>query len=398
MRIAFFSDNFYPEISGIADSIMTTGRELGRRGHKVRFFAPTYPQGAYEMLGLPEGNPDLGPNVSFTRFASFPYPGGTGTGQGRMVIPTGLRFPALRSFHPDLIHVHLPFGACLEGVISAKILGVPIVATDHTPISEFLRYSPIKNDWFRNAVFSYNRWFYNQAKFLSSPSAAVFAELGEEKIIPPHHPVSNPLKTEHFYPRDNKKELKEKFGLGEFTILYVGRLAPEKKIDETITALAALGEKAPGTELAIVGRGGAEGALRKMSASLGVADKVKFLGFLNDEELPLAYAASDVFAIMSTAETQSIAAMQAMMTEVPVVAARAWGLKEYVNEKNGILVEPGDVAGLTSALLELYSDRERRLTLGQGGREFASGFSITKIADAWEKIYQEVIAGYNQSK
>ena len=54
MRIAMFTDNFYPELSGISDSIMTTGYELARRGHEVAYYAPRYSTQDYEAMRLPD--------------------------------------------------------------------------------------------------------------------------------------------------------------------------------------------------------------------------------------------------------------------------------------------------------------------------------------------------------
>ena len=74
MKIAFFSDNFYPELSGISDSIVTLGRELGRRGHVIKFFAPYYSKKNYQKINKPMEEISLGPNVSVERFFSLPYP------------------------------------------------------------------------------------------------------------------------------------------------------------------------------------------------------------------------------------------------------------------------------------------------------------------------------------
>src|SRR3989344_6465229 len=148
MRIAFFSDNFYPELSGISDSIITTATELGRRGHQIRFFAPRYSTRNYSLLGLAAKEPSLGPNVSFCRFFSLPFP--TGTGQGRLVVPSGWRTWAIKSFSPDILHSHLPFGVGLEGLIASKILHKPLVGTNHTPTSEFIHYSPWQPKWLKN--------------------------------------------------------------------------------------------------------------------------------------------------------------------------------------------------------------------------------------------------------
>ena len=99
MRIAIFSDNFYPELSGISDSIITTARELARRGHVIRFFAPRYAPRDYRAVNLPPEEPALHERIGISRFASLPY--GGPSGQARIVVPAGFRALRVREFAPE---------------------------------------------------------------------------------------------------------------------------------------------------------------------------------------------------------------------------------------------------------------------------------------------------------
>ena len=110
-----------------------------------------------------------------------------------------------------------------------------------------------------------------------------------------------------------------------FTVLYAGRLAEEKKIDIVIRAAAQARTMIPNIRVIIVGRGAYEAQLRSLVQELGMEHAVTFAGFVPSEHLASYYAKSDVFAIMSTAETQSIVAMQALACAIPVIAADAWG-------------------------------------------------------------------------
>src|SRR3990167_10191588 len=113
MKIAVFSDLFHPELNGVSDSALATARQLALRGHEIRFYVPRYTAKDYAIANLPPIERDWGRGITIRRFFSLPYP--TGTGQGRAVIPCGFRTIAIRQFHPDIIHVHLPFGVGLEG-------------------------------------------------------------------------------------------------------------------------------------------------------------------------------------------------------------------------------------------------------------------------------------------
>jgi 1,2-diacylglycerol 3-alpha-glucosyltransferase len=396
MRIAMLSDNFYPELSGISDSALTLTRELVRRGHSAHFYVPKYPRAAYRRLNLPCAEIELGESVAVTRLASLPFP--TGTKQGRLVLPSGLLWRRIRRFQPDIVHVHLPFPVGLEGLIAARTLKIPLVGTNHTPVTEFLHYSPIRGAWVGRVAARYAAWFYSRCAFVSSPCEAIFQEMGARGFRAPHRVIPNPIRLDVFHPLSDKPLLKRRFGLSEFTILYAGRLAPEKHLDLLVRAVASLASEAPGITLALLGSGAADSDLRSLCRSLGVADRVQFLGYIPDlAAVAEVYNASDVFVIPSTAETQSLAAMQAMACGLPVVGVRAWGLTEYITEANGLLVEPGDGKALTEALVYLLHSPDARLRLGNGGRGSVQRFSPFAIAAEWEDVYQGVIEAHHRA-
>lgn len=390
MRIAFYSDNFYPELSGISDSIITTSKKLAEMGHFINFFVPKYSKKNYDLLSLPYKELFLHERIKITRLASISYP--TGTKQGRLVIPTGLRSIALRKFKPDLIHSHLIAGVGLEAIFDSKILNIPMVGTNHTPISEFVRYTPIKWKWFQNLTQRYDVWYYNHCRFVSSPSTPVLEEMKSLGFNKPSHPVSNPVDIQLFQKNHDKKMLKKKYGLTDFTLIYCGRLAPEKHVDLIIQAAAQLKDKIPDISIIISGTGSEGENLKELAKNLGIFEKIKFFGYMRDkEEFAKQYKAADLFLMLGTAETQSIVMMQAMATGLPVIGVRAWGLPDYIYKENGILIEPNDLNALKEKILFLYENKKVREDLGKGGKLFVEGFTPKKIAKAWEDIYSAVL-------
>ena len=85
MRIAIFSDNFYPELSGVTDSVIALGKELAKQGHYVHYFVPKYSPHDYQKVHAREKDSELGERIGVTRFASLPFP--TPSGQGRFLVP-----------------------------------------------------------------------------------------------------------------------------------------------------------------------------------------------------------------------------------------------------------------------------------------------------------------------
>jgi len=387
MKIAVFSDNFYPELSGITDSIMSSAKELGRLGHEIDFYAPRYSEKDFSMIGVSFKEPDLGENVRFHRMCSFPYP--APTKQARMVIPTFLRWMSMKENKPDIIHSHLFFGVGMEALAASKFLKVPMVGTSHTPISEFLKYGPLGSSFVENAALKFVSWYYNHCDFVSAPSAGILTDMKKYGFKKPSKVISNPIELQKFFPvADNEKhKIRKDFNLNGFIILYTGRLAEEKHIDVIIKAVASLKDRIPGINLAITGHGDAQVKLEELSKELGIGDKVRFMGTLNEEDHARIYKASDVFVIASTAETQSLSLLKAMATGIPVIGVNARALPEYISEENGFIVEPGDYGKMAEKIIFLHENLEKRKTLGQGGIKLVDNFSLPKIAKQWEDEY-----------
>ncbi len=402
MKIAIFTDNFYPELSGISDSIITTAKELAKLGHTIKFFVPEYSKKNFQTAGLKyKKEIDLGDNITITRLFAFPFIGPTK--QARMVIPIGIRTLAIRKFNPDIIHSHLFFGVGIEALIASKILGIPFIGTNHTAITEFLKYAPFKNNWLKKISIKYVNWYYGKCQFVSAPSQSVFDEMKRNGFNIKHEIISNPIELDIFNkPKkinniDEKKIYKKTFRLNDKTIVCVGRLAPEKNIDIIIKAIAIVKKIIPDITLIIAGHGTSSQLLENLVEKLKLTDNVRFLGTLNHKDLSNLYKASEIFTIASTSETQSMALIQAMACKLPVIGVRARALPEYIGDR-GILIKPGDIKMLAQKIVFLLGDSKLRDELGEQGFQFVQNFSQKNIALKWGKIYQKNINNLGKMK
>jgi len=388
MRIAFFSDNFYPELSGITDTIITTGKELKKRGHKVVYICPRYSPQDYAVgkRQYPiKKNDDTIDGMPIVRLPSMPMPLSP-TGQSRFAFPTGASFTFLDSFKPEVIHTQSPYGTGLEALHAAKRYGVPLVGTNHTAIEDFFPFG------MRAMMRRYDAWYYNHCNFVTTPYAALLRRMGKKGFHKPGRAVANPAELQAFGPAtpEEKAEHKRSFGLTGPVVLYAGRLGVEKHVDVVVRALALLVKDFPTITLVATGHGAAESGLKKLAQKLGVGRQIKFTGFLSRATLPHAYKTADVFAMMSTSDSQSIALMQAYSSGTPAVCARARGLPDYTPKEAGFLVEPGDHKALAAKIKLLLHDDTLRATMGAAAVDFAKKFSPEKIADEWEQIYESV--------
>ncbi|QQS16162.1 MAG: glycosyltransferase [Candidatus Moraniibacteriota bacterium] len=399
MKIAIFSDNFYPEMSGISDSIISLARELAARGHKIVFYVPRYSRRDFAVSKLPFRELDLGENIEIFRLFSLPYKAAP-TKQGRLVLPILSSYRHIKRFDPDIIYTQLFFGAGLEALLLSKLLKKMIVGTNHTPLLEFLKYAPVRWKRLENAGMKYVNWYYRHCVFVSAPCRALLSEMESFGFRSKSRVLSNPLELSDFSSSgspDEKVALKKKFGLSEHALLYTGRLAQEKNIDVVLRAMAIAKKSIPDISCAITGHGSAEPSLRQLAKKLGIEESVHFLGYLECEEFSDVYRAADIFTVMSTAETQCLSMMHAFASGLPVIAADAYGLPEYVPKNAGFIVAPGDTAGLAERMVYLFSYPEEMMRLGENGRNFVREFSASAVANEWERIFRTILGEVSET-
>lgn len=387
MRIAVFTDSFYPELGGIQDSVLYACRELGRRGHQVVIFAPGATRHDFKLAGVPGNEVDAGENVEIRRLFSLPVP--SSTGQSRLLVPTGRRWRRLLPFAPDIIHTHTFLGAGLEALRAARRLAVPLVGTNHWAIGEFGGYTPFSADFFRTASVRTVTRYYNRCAMVTGPSHSVIDEMRAFGLCRPHLVVSNPVDTAQFRPAPDARRaaLKRTYGFSNATIIYAGRLADEKKIDVLIRSVPVIARQVPDVMLALAGHGSARHRLEQLARALGVGERVRFLGTLDKPTLANAFHAADVFAIASTSETQSMVLIQAMSAGLPVVGARWRALPEYIDARSGFLAQPGDHEDFACRLTQLLQSGTLRKQMGDHAVRQTRQFSITSVTSRWEEIY-----------
>ena len=393
MRIAYFSDNFYPELSGITDTILITGGELSRRGHQVCYIGPRYSRKDYAKAGREyPADPDheLVDEMPVVRLPSLPLPFSP-TGQSRFALPVGRSFSFLEKFKPDLIHTQSPYSVGWEAVRASRRFGAPLVGTNHTAIEDFLPAGQLMR--------AYDARYYNHCDFVTAPYQKLLLRMREKGFRKPGRAVANPAELSEFTPANpaDKAEYKNGLGLQGPVLLYAGRLSADKRVDVLVRALPLLTKEFPTATLVVTGHGAAEPGLRALAQKLGVAGNIRFVGFLSRKALAQVYKAADIFTFMSTSDSQSIALMQAYAAGIPAVCARARGLPDYTPQNVGFLVEPGDVAGLAKHIQELLANQNLREQMGKAGVEFVQKFSPEKIAAEWEKIYTEVSQNFRRT-
>ena len=389
MRIAFFADIFYPELSGITDTILLTGIELARRNHQIEYFVPAYSKKNYNLVQTPRKELDLGANIKICRIPSMPFK--AGTLQGRAVIPNPLRALFSRKKF-DIVHSHHVFGVGLDALFMAKFKKIPFVGTNHTLFEAFIRYYPKyvpKID-----IMRYATWYYNRCDLLTTPSHYLLEDMKLKGLKKPAQVISNPIDSSFFKKIGIKNTLKKSLGFSPFTILYAGRLSSEKCVDLLIDPFISFAKKAPDASLVIVGHGTLRKSLEQQAHASGLGKRIKIMGpFMGKNKNILfdIFQASDVFIMPSTSETQSMAVLQAMASGLPIIAADAGALSEIVGVERGLLFTPGHTKEIRACFEKLYREKNLRESFIDNEQTFIKKFSVSNITDIWEKTYKSIL-------
>jgi 1,2-diacylglycerol 3-alpha-glucosyltransferase len=397
MKIAYFSDNFYPEISGISDSIITTGQELRKLGHEVVYIAARYSAKEYKPIlkydKTGEVLRDSREDLFVKRLPSLPMPNSP-TGQSRVALPILSSYEFLKDWKPDVIHTQSPYGCGIEAWLVSKLLKVPLVGTNHTPIEEFVHYAPLGR-YYEGLARKYDAWYYNRCVFVTAPYQGLLDNMRTVGFKSPGKGQANPVPfASSPSTKEQKLAAKIELQLPGPTLLCSGRLAPEKKVDVILEAVAKLTAEFPTITLLITGHGSVEGSLKKLAAKLGIEKNVQFLGFVDSSLLPKIYRATDAYVLMSTAETQSLSLMQAFAAGVPAVTAKSRGLVDYTPESCGFLIEPGNAEELAAKVALLLNNSGLREQMGEAGAKFVTTLMPLAIAHEWEQLYRNAIEAY----
>ncbi len=149
-------------------------------------------------------------------------------------------------------------------------------------------------------------------------------------------------------------------------------------------------------QLELVGDGPERARWTALTENLGVTDRVRFRGFLSEEELLAAYAHAAVFCMPGIAELQSLVTLEAMASGLPVVAADAMALPHLVRPgRNGWLYAPGDLAQLSTRLAALLTDPTLRRRMGASSLDIVAEHALGATLDRFEDVYYRVTARHS---
>jgi glycosyltransferase involved in cell wall biosynthesis len=290
----------------------------------------------------------------------------------------------VRAHRPDVVHTHL-IHADLHGTLAARAVGHrQVVSTKHgfEPWRRHRAYSLLDRltGSLQREIIVVSRGLEQRLRGNGDLGA------GKARI------VYYGLDAAEF--RRQAAPVSEVAGLPGPVVGTVSRLVPEKGVHVLLEAFAECVRVLGSGSLAIVGDGPARGALEAEARRRGVADRVRFLGYLPRGRVSAAIRAFDAFVFPTFfPEGFGLVVLEAMAWAKPIVASRVISIPEIIADgRTGLVVPPGDVDALRAALLRLRREPGLAARLGAAAhREVVERFGVGRMVDDTARVYDEVL-------
>ncbi|MGG4168518.1 glycosyltransferase family 1 protein [Rossellomorea vietnamensis] len=369
MRVALFSDTYYPQVNGVARTLKRLTDYYDKRRIEYKVFVP-------DLQDKKENYPNV---HSFTSFPFFLYP------ECRTAIanPKTIR-KQLMDFSPTLIHVTTPLTMGLFGIRGAKKLDLPLVASYHTHFDVYLNY--YKMMWAAPLLWKYMKWFYSHADRILVPSEETRLHLMKQGFTDLSI-WGRGVDCTAYSPKKRNSTLREKYKIEKkYILLYVGRLAPEKDLDtleKTIKHLPM--EMKEQVQWVIVG----DGPLKKELIDKTQGENVIFTGYLTGKELAETYASSDLFVFPSASETFGNVVLEAMASGLPAIVADRGGVTNIVEHNHtGLIAEAHRYQSFIHQIIELL-DGDRLIYMKRKALQMAE-------KQSWDAIFEGLISEFRE--
>jgi 1,2-diacylglycerol 3-alpha-glucosyltransferase len=396
MRVLLTTESFLPYLSGVTVSVDALARGLGAAGHEVLVLAP---RAATGMAPPDLGSPGPDPRIAWVPSYQLPR-----------VAPPGYRMPwplpstaglrDARAFRPDVVHAHSPFVSGLMGRSIARRAAAPLVFTHHTRFGDYRHYlGPFAGVGAR-LTDAYLRRFWAASSAVIAPSRDLADEIaarlpasrqGRVHVVPTGVDVDRIRATA---PHDVRGP--HGWGTGTIVVATLGRLAPEKSVDELLDAFVHAGAADPRLRFLVIGGGPSEADLRHRAAAEGLRGRVAFTGMLPRTEALATVAGADLFAFASRTETQGLVLAEALAAGLPAVAVDGPGVRDSVRDGVDGTIVAADPARtrpqrLGEAIAALAADPDRRTDLRRRAVRDAGRFAVERRVAETIAVYRSVI-------
>jgi phosphatidylinositol alpha 1,6-mannosyltransferase len=373
-RVALFSGNYNYVRDGANQALNRLVGAALEDGFAMRIYSPTVPKPAFPPTG------DL------VDVPAVPMIGGRGEYKIARGLPATVRAD-LERFAPQLVHVSAPEILGHRAISWARAKRLPVVASLHTRFETYPRYYGLR--FVEPLLIRILTRFYNRVDRVLVPSPSIAALLRDWGVTTPTAIWSRGIDHDRFSPARRDLAWRRSLGVGDedMVVGFLGRLVKEKGLDIFAEVACELERRGVPHRILVIG----EGPARDWFA--GRVPKAVFTGFQSGDDLGRAVSAMDVFFNPSVTETFGNVTTEAMAAGVPVVAARATGAIDLVEEgRTGFLVPPRDVGAYADAIARIVADPALRRAMGEAGHAAAAHYRWDRANGQALAVWRKMLA------
>ncbi len=398
MNIALFTDCYFPTKNGVVTVVHQLRESLEQLGHHV-VIVTTKPNGNYEE----------DPNI-YRASNSMPFTLGGAKDQYLAFI----WWPKLKLFlqqhRVEIIHCHTEFSVGIMGYRAARKLNIPCVMTTHTMWEDYIQNYLHVFENFLPVQMShpYLHYIYKHFPCMIGVSGKV-RDYNKRDYVAPQVPcvvIHNSLNPDKFMTdgtEDEKilkaKEIRDSLGIAddETMLLYVGRIALEKRSFDLFNSIIPVLEEDPKAKMVFVGDGPIYKQLVKSAQHTSVKDRIIFTGFVEWQNVGAYYKASDFFVTSSVTECCPMTIIEAFIGETPVVCPKDGAYSfSVINGETGYQTESDD--DFTDKVLKLCHDSDLRKEMGLKAKAKSAEFMPDVFVKRHLHLYETLIENHGKSQ
>ncbi len=376
-----FTNTYLPHIGGVAKSVATFTEDLQKCGHSVLVIAPTF-------AGLQKENePGILRVPAIQNFNGSDF-------SVRIPVP-GVVHDAVKHFKADLIHSHHPFLLGDTALRTARLFDLPLIFTHHTLYERYTHYVPLDSDVLKRFVITLATEYANLCHRVLAPSIGVAKLLVDRGVRTKVEVLPTGIDLP-FFASGKSTRFRKQYKIPDDALIigHVGRLAREKNIPYLARAVVDALHRINNSFFVVAGSGKAEEGIKEIFARKNLHKRLRMVGSLTGGELADCYKAMDLFAFASHSETQGLVLAEAMAASTPVVALRATGVDDVIEDgMNGVrLDQNSSEKQMSEALRRALTDRSQLAKWRDNALKTAKKFAREKSTVNLVDIYRRTCA------
>lgn len=385
MKIAYFTDSYYPQLNGVVTSVENFTKIYRAQGHTVYIIAP-------KIKDYVDDDPDI---IRINSIRAWP----TLPDLLRIPLPPpGNYFRKLLKLDVDIVHAHGNGPFSLIGLLFARIKKIPYAHTFHNIHSIHTKYILSGKLVTPGMINNYLKKLANWCELIIAPSYKMETELISYGVKKKIEVVPNFLHLNKFNIKRGHY-LQRLLGLPVSTplLLAVGRLEPEKNFEFLIKSFSEVCKTDQKSHLVFVGDGREKKKLQNLANKLKVNHRFHLTGNISSSEMPQVYKSANMFIFASTSEVHPMVTLEAAASELPIIVIEDKAYQGAVEDGiNGYTVK-ADTKIFAVKIVSLLKDPQQSAKFGKESKKqivknFGSEYATTKLMD----LYQETVSAYKK--